>query len=58
MWVFDLKKWIFEMVLMDENACLWFLQHRNDINKQFKEPKMEKNEKLLTLEARGIVFYT
>ena len=50
MWVFDLKKWIFEMVLMDENACLWFLKHRNGINKQFKEPKMEKNEKLLTLE--------
>ena len=48
--VFDLKKWIFEMVLMDENTCLWSLKHRNDINKQFKEPKMEKNEKLLTLE--------
>ena len=30
------------MVLMDENACLWFLKHRNDINKQFKEPKWRK----------------
>ena len=44
------------MVLMDENACLWFLQHRNDINKQFKEPKWRKmkNYSPWNNEARGL----